>query len=89
MNGDLYNVNGQLLPLEAARALKARLAKQDSPKSEAKPKVEPKVEKKITEPVTAKVMTIEEAREAFEVKLGKPVANAYKNNIEWILSKLK
>ena len=34
------------------------------------------------------VMTLEEAREAYKVSNNKPVSNRYKNNLEWILSRI-
>ena len=33
-------------------------------------------------------LTIEEAREAYEEKHGKSVANRYKNNLEWIMNNI-
>jgi len=48
---------------------------------------EPKAEKPKW-PIIIQATGIEEAREAYEAKLGKKVPNNKKNDIKWILSKL-
>lgn len=46
------------------------------------------VEEVIEEACEDGVMTLEEAREAYEVKEGKEVPNNKKNDLKWILSKI-